>query len=49
MFRIAKQRYEMGKQGMWHVGQFAPERIWNQWENLLLETVEQYRHRYSIS
>jgi glycosyltransferase involved in cell wall biosynthesis len=39
-------RVTMGKNGHEFVKQFEPKKIWDQWENLIFETVEQHRRKY---
>jgi glycosyltransferase involved in cell wall biosynthesis len=38
-------RATLGRNGHEFVKQFEPKKIWDQWENLIVETVEQYRQR----
>ncbi|MDR1958486.1 MAG: hypothetical protein LBQ54_05530, partial [Planctomycetaceae bacterium] len=40
-------RVTMGKNGHEFVKQFEPRKIWDQWENLIRETVEQHRKKPS--
>jgi len=38
-------RVNMGRAGHEMMKQYAPEKIWDQWENLITEVVQQYRQR----
>jgi glycosyltransferase involved in cell wall biosynthesis len=38
-------RATLGQNGRTFVKQFEPQKIWDQWENLITETVGQYKKR----
>ena len=40
-------RVTMGQNGHEFVKQFEPKKIWDQWENLIIETVQQFQQRKS--
>jgi len=38
-------RVKMGRLGHEMMKQYAPEKVWNQWDNLITEVVQQHRQR----